>query len=217
MSQSHKFPKRTSSKQTSGLFEPGFWVTTHWWKEPHQESHKLKVLLHIYWELMQHLGRLTAFIVSAVRWVGYWSVRCIGGGGGGLSLWVINCCASAFVSDTKKREKNESGASHFCRVQNRNELSGQTLINLSDFPSMSNCDWWTLQVIKQHIWSKKEEKETLSNLICLLLSFELITKHIHNTAKIYNHCLAKDSLRASSHACFFSMLCSVRGCAISLF
>lgn len=91
------------------------WALTDnpWWKEPHQESHKLKVLLHIYWELMQHLGGLTAFIVSAVRRVGYWSVKCIEGGGSGLSLWIINCCASAFVSKMKAEP-------HSCRVRNRN-------------------------------------------------------------------------------------------------
>lgn len=30
-------------------------------KEPHQESHKFKVLLQIYWEILQLLGRLTGF------------------------------------------------------------------------------------------------------------------------------------------------------------
>lgn len=84
MSQSRKFPKRTSSKQTSGLFEPGPWLTTHWLQEPHQESHKLKVLLCIYWELLQLLGMLTELhcggralegllIFLTYRWERKWS------------------------------------------------------------------------------------------------------------------------------------------------
>lgn len=83
MSQSRKFPKRTSSKQTSRL-ESRPWLTTHWLQEPHQESHKLKVLLHIYWELLQRLGPLTdlhcggnalegSLIFLTYRWERKWS------------------------------------------------------------------------------------------------------------------------------------------------
>lgn len=55
--------------------------------------------------------------------------------------------------------------------------------------------------MKEQQWSKKEEKETLRNFICLLLSFKLITKHLCIPAKICNLCLPKDSLLVSSHTC----------------
>lgn len=167
MSQSHKFPKRTSSKQTSGFFEPGPWLTTHWLQVPHQESHKLKVLLRIYWDLLELLGTLTDFHCGGNALVGLLIFLTYRWKGSGLSLWVelnnmllrkhIFVIEQEILKKEKKRTKKllEPLKSELTIMSNTISTNGS---NSSNSHTVANL-LAALQSIKCHNYPKKEKKK----------------------------------------------------------
>lgn len=108
--------------------------------------------------LCNTFGGLTAFIVSAARRVGYWSARRIEG----RRKWpfAVNNklpCKCICVRREEKREKWTRSLSFLSG--SKQELTVAAGHHKSDFPYRSNCDRWTLQVRKQHIWAKKGRNE----------------------------------------------------------
>lgn len=234
MSQSHKFPKRTSSKQTSGLFEPAPWLTIHWLQEPHQESHKLKVLLCIYWELLQPLGTLSRFhcggnavdgllIFLMYRWTRMQSFTV-----GCVELETaekVYLCQSA--RKKKRKTKGETlfliagafkiGANYHVK-HNLNKWTG-----LLWLPDTDKSDRNSLQSMNRHDCSKKGRKRSgdislqcfFSEVSCYHLN-SMITNLLHFPARICWRLF--DYGYTSESVCYLATSQMVPGCGFkSLF
>lgn len=202
MSQSHKFPKRTSSKQTSGLFEPGPWMTTHWLQEPHQETTNWKFCYAFIGNFCCFLACWQDFIVVAKPWTSYWSFWRIDGRGNGLSLWpVLNNklqrkCICVREQERKKRKMKgkalfliagafKIGANHHVK-HDLNKWMGILWL-----PDTGKSDRNTLQSMKWHDCPKKGRKRSgeikspvlFSEVACYHLN-SMITNLLHVLARI---------------------------------
>lgn len=201
MSQSHKFPKRTGSKQTSGLFEPGPWLTNHWRKSHTKKATNLKFCYGFIGKFCSFLAGWQDFIVLVMPWMGYWSFRYMDCRGSSLSLWIVlnnklqRKCACVREQERKKREKWKgrmfliSGVfqigtnCHFKHDRNKwMWLPRYKEIWLEQFPI--NGMTWLIQKRKKKKWGYQVSSVFFSGVSCYHLN-SMITKLLHVPVRIF--------------------------------